>query len=71
MFPQDNPDGTVSVRLTSPEKWFKEPIVIVEFAEKPALTGPGTTMDIAKSRNWKVAVALWTSGVLVPIIVAV
>ena len=45
--------------------------MIVEFAEIPALTGTGTTADIVKSLNWKVAVALWTSSELVPEIVAV
>lgn len=71
MVPQVSPDGTVSVRLTTPAKWFAAATVIVEPAELPALTEPGEVAVIVKSRNWKVAVALWINGVLVPLIVAV
>ncbi len=69
--PQLNPDGTVSARLTDPAKWFSAATVIVEIAELPAFTGPGDVAAIVKSLNWNVAVALWISGVLVPVIVAV
>lgn len=69
--PQASPEGTVSVRITVPEKWFMAATVIVELAELAALTGTGEVAAIVKSRNWKVAVALWVSGVLVPVIVAV
>jgi len=69
--PQVSPDGTVAVRLTNPAKWFSAATVIVEVAEFPAFTGAGDVAAIVKSRNWNVAVALWTSGVLVPEIVAV
>ena len=69
--PQVRPDGTVSVMLTTPAKWFTAATVIVEVAEVPTFTGEGDVAPIVKSRNWKVAVALWTSGVLVPVIVAV
>jgi hypothetical protein len=71
MVPQVSPDGTMSVRLTDPAKWFSAARVIVELAALPALTGVGEAEVIVKSRNWKVAVALWISGVLVPVIVAV
>jgi len=71
MPPQANPDGTVSVRLTDPAKWFSAETVIVEVAEFPAFTGGGDVEVIVKSRNWNVAVALWIKGVLVPVIVAV
>ena len=69
--PQVNPDGTVSVRLIDPAKWFTAARVIVELAGLPAFTGAGEAAAIVKSRNWKMAVALWFSGVLVPVIVAV
>jgi hypothetical protein len=71
MIPQVSPVGIVSLRLTDPAKWFTAVRVIVELAELPALTGAGEVAAIVKSRNWKVAVPLWTSGVLVPVIVAV
>jgi hypothetical protein len=71
MVPQVSPDGTLSIRLTSPAKWFRAVTIIVEVAELPALTGAGEVAVIVKSRNWKVAVALWMRGVLVPLIVAV
>lgn len=71
MVPQVKPDGTVSVRLTVPAKWFTADRVIVAVAEFPAFTGAGDVPAIVKSRNWNVAVALWISGVLVAVIVAV
>ncbi len=69
--PQASPDGTVSVRLIDPEKWFTAARVIVELAGPLAFTGAGEADVIVKSRNWKRAVALWISDVLVPVIVAV
>lgn len=71
MVPQVRPDGIVSVRLTIPANWFTAATVIVEVAEMPALTGDGDVAPSVKSRNWRVAVALWIKGVLVPLIVAV
>jgi len=71
MVPQASPDGTVSVRMITPVKWFIATRVIVELAELPALAGAGEAAAIVKSRNWKVAVALCDIGVLVPVIVAV
>jgi len=71
MVPQESPDGTVSVKLTEPAKWFSAATVIVEVVEFPAFTGAGELAVIVKSRNWNVAVALWINGVLVPVIVAV
>ena len=58
MVPQVSPEGTVSVRLTDPAKWFSAATVIVEVAELPAFTGAGEVSVIVKSRNWNVAVAL-------------
>jgi hypothetical protein len=71
MVPQVSPEGTVSERLTIPPKWFTAVTVTVEFVELPALAGAGVAEAIVKSRNWKVAVELWTRGELVPMIVAV
>ena len=58
MVPQLSPDGTVSVRLTEPAKWFSAATVIVEVVEFPAFAGVGEVAVIVKSRNWNVAVAL-------------
>jgi hypothetical protein len=69
--PQAKPDGSVSVRLIDAAKWFTAARVIVELALLPAFTGAGEAAVIVKSRNWKMIVALWISGVLVPVIVAV
>lgn len=69
--PQVSPDGTVSVRLTSPAKWFTPTTVIVEVDDVPALAGAGGVAAIVKSRNWRLAVVLWISCVLAPVIVAV
>ncbi len=69
--PQVSPDATVSVRLIDPAKWFTAARVIVELAGLPAFAGAGEDAVIVKSWNWKKAVALWISGVLVPVIVAV
>ena len=68
---QVSPDGTVFVRLIDPAKWFTAARVIVELAELPAFTGAEEVAVIVKSRNWKMIVALWISGVLVAVIVAV
>ena len=49
MVPQVRPDGTVSVRLTTPAKWLMELIVMIELTEEPALTGAGEDPAIPKS----------------------
>jgi hypothetical protein len=49
--PQVSPDGTISVRLTDPAKWFIAATVIVEVAELPAFTGAGDAAAVVKSRN--------------------
>jgi len=69
--PHVSPDGTVSVRLTSPAKWLIELIVMVDPAEEPALTGAGDDAMIPKSWTWKIGVAVWTSEPIVPVIVRV
>ena len=66
-----SPDGTVSLRLTDPAKRFTGATVIVELAEPPAFIGAGEMEAIVKSMNWKLTVALWMSGVLAPVILAV
>jgi hypothetical protein len=55
--PQTRPDGTVSVRETTPLKWLAAVIVMVETAETPALTAAGEDADALKSQNWKSVVA--------------
>jgi len=71
MFPQASPDGTVSVRLTIPLKWFTELTVTVVMAELPTLTGLGALAAIVKSRYWNRATAEWTKDPLVPVRVSV
>ena len=72
--PHVRPEGTVSVRVTVPEKPFSAVTVIVEFAEEPAFTRPGLVAVIEKSAarlNVNVAVAVCASDPLVPVIVTV
>ena len=57
MVPQVRPDGTVSVRLTTPAKWLMELIVMVDATEEPALTGAGEDAAIPKSWTWKIGAA--------------
>ena len=71
MLPHVRPEGTVSVRLTTPAKWLMELIVMVDVTEDPALTGAGDDAAIPKSWTWKIGVAAWTSEPLVPVIVSV
>ena len=49
MVPQVRPDGTASVRLTTPAKWLIELIEMVDVTEAPALTGAGEDAAIPKS----------------------
>jgi len=49
MVPQARPDGTVSVRLTTPAKWLIELIEMVDVTEEPTLTGAGEDAAIPKS----------------------
>jgi len=49
MVPQVRPDGTASVRLTTPAKWLIELIETVDVTEAPALTGAGEDAAIPKS----------------------
>jgi hypothetical protein len=58
MLPHARPEGTVSVRLTIPAKWFTPVTVIVAVAELPALAGFGELAVIVKLRNWKREVAV-------------
>ena len=72
--PQVRPAGTVSVRVTTPEKPFCAVTVIVEVADCPTLTAAGEVAAIVKSGTVpkvNVAVAVWTSEPLVPVIVTV
>ena len=47
--PQVRPEGTVSVRVTTPVNPFNAPIVIVEVADDPALTTAGDVAAMLKS----------------------
>ena len=69
--PQVRPFGTMSMRLTVPEKWFRAVTVRVDVAETPALTGVGIDAVMLKSWNRNVVIAEWTSELLVPVIVSV
>jgi hypothetical protein len=48
MLPHVRPDGTVSVRLTTPAKWFTLVTVIVAIEELPALIGLGELAVMVK-----------------------
>ena len=69
--PQTRPDGTVSVRATTPLKWLIAVTVMVDVAELPALRGAGEEAVVLKSRNWKTAVVEWLRLPLVPVSVRV
>jgi hypothetical protein len=61
----------VSVSDTVPVKPFTAVTVIVDVAETPAFTAAGEVAAIVKSVTVKVAVVLWDSVPLVPVIVRV
>jgi len=67
--PQVRLAGTVSVSDTVPVNPLMAVTVIVEVAEVPAVTAAGEVAAILKSMTLKVAVALWVSVPLVPVIV--
>ncbi len=67
--PQVRFAGTVSVRVTTPAKPFREVMVIVEVAELGSAT-VGEVAAIVKSTKLKVAVAVWTRLPLVPVTVS-
>ena len=67
--PQVRLAGTVSVSETVPLNPLMAVTVIVEVAETPALTAAGEVAVILKSMTLKVAVVLWVSVPLVPVIV--
>ena len=72
--PHVRSEGAVSVRLTDPAKPFMPVTVIVDVADEPALTGAGLVAVNVKSGTKvieKVAVAVWVSDPLVPVIVTV
>ncbi len=69
--PQVKPLGTVSVRLTRPLKWFSVATVMVELVDTPALIADGEVEAIVKSWTVNLEVAVWTRGVLAPVIVSV
>ena len=49
MVPHMRPVGTVSVRPTTPAKWFSEVTVMVEVADTPTRTAAGEFAEIVKS----------------------
>ena len=69
MVPQFRPDGTVSVRVTTPAKPFAAVIVIVEEEDCPAFTAAGVEAAMVKSTKLNVAVAERRSEPLVPVTV--
>jgi hypothetical protein len=58
MVPQLSPDVRVSVRLTTPAKWFTATTVTVVVDELPASMGVGALVVTVKSLNWKIAEAV-------------
>ena len=69
--PQVRPLGTLSVNMTVPAKWLTDETVTVEVADTVTLTAAGEDAPVVKSPNLNTAVALWTSGVFIPVIVNV
>jgi hypothetical protein len=69
--PQTRPDGTASVKATTPLKRLIALTVMVEMPELPALRGAGWEADSLKSRNWKRTVVEWLRLPLVPVTVRV
>jgi hypothetical protein len=69
--PHERPVGTLSVSVTLPAKWLSEVRLIVEVADWVASTAAGEVAVIVKFWNMNRAVAVWTSGLLVPVIVRV
>ena len=67
--PQDKLAGTVSVRETVPVNPLTAATVIVDVADVPTVTAAGDVAEIVKSVTVKVAVVLWESVPLVPVIV--
>jgi hypothetical protein len=67
--PQVRPEGEVSVKETVPANPFTAVTVIVEVADRVTSTVAGEEAVIVKSTKLKVAVAVWTSGLLVPVMV--
>lgn len=55
--PQVRPAGVVSVNVTTPANPLTGLSVIVEVADRPALTGEGEDADMMKFWNRNVAVA--------------
>jgi hypothetical protein len=55
---QVRPGGIVLPRVIVPVKPFRAPMVMVEFAKMPALTGAGEVALMVKSVKLNVAVAL-------------
>jgi hypothetical protein len=56
--PHIRPDGTVSLRLTTPANPFTAATVIVDVAEELALAGAGEDADIVKFWTRNIAVAV-------------
>ena len=56
IMPHARPLGRVSVRLTTPAKWFRAVIMIVEETETFTLAVGGELTTIVKSWNMNVAV---------------
>lgn len=69
--PQVKPEGTVSVRVTTPANPLTAVIVIVETVDSPALTAAGEDADRVKFWKRNIAVAVCTRDPLVPVIVRV
>ena len=69
--PQASPEGTVSVSVTVPEKWFNADTVRVEVLDVPTFAATTEVAAIVKSRNWKRVIAEWAREPLVPVNVRV
>jgi hypothetical protein len=69
--PHVSPAGRLSVRLTVAVRWLRELIVIVDVSCWPVSAVVGGVAVMLKSWKSKIAMAVWTSGLLVAVIVTV
>jgi hypothetical protein len=69
MLAQLRPEGAVSLRATVPVNPVTALIVMLELVDAPALIGAGEVALIVKLVTVNVALVLWLSAPLVPVMV--
>ncbi len=69
--PQVSPEGTVSVSVTVPEKWFNADKVRVDVLDAPTFAATSGVAVTVKSWNCKRMAAEWVREPFAPVIVRV